>query len=71
MNKNEWQRITVDTPVEKIIIETKIDDKDGCRNVQNLIFYKKLWWLTDMSMYVYYTPTHWRYANIGNYANSY
>lgn len=20
----------------------------------------KLWWLDDMSMYIYYSPTHWR-----------
>ena len=42
---------------------TKIDDHDGCRNVQKLIKHKTgRWFLSDMSMYVYYTPTHWKEA---------
>lgn len=31
----------------------------GPRNVQPLIRKGRLWFFTDMSMYVYYTPTHW------------
>lgn len=53
---------------ECIIVMTKIDDELGVRNEQKL---KKLtrpgadrplWWAPDGSMYVYYTPTHWRYV---------
>lgn len=44
-----------DTPVE-----TKIDDAKGVRNVCKLLRHSRLWWFTDMSMYVYYSPTHWR-----------
>lgn len=40
---------------------TKIDDHRGCRNEQKLIRKGNLWWFTDMYMYVYYTPTHWKY----------
>jgi len=29
---------------------------------RELIFHKNLFWLSDMSMYVYFTPTKWRYA---------
>ena len=25
-----------------------------------LIYYHNLWWVDDMSMYVYFTPTMWR-----------
>ncbi len=46
---------------EGVEVETKIDDADGCRNVQTLIRQGNLWWTSDMKMYVYYRPTHWRY----------
>lgn len=43
------------------VVETKIDDKKGMRNEQQL---KRgggrLWFVPDGSIYVYYTPTHWR-----------
>lgn len=29
-------------------------------DVRPLIFAATLWWLPDRSMYVYFTPTHWR-----------
>ena len=60
---NEWQPIADASgylaPAEKEIW-TKIDDDHGERNVAKLIRRGCLWWLPDGSMYVYYTPTHWR-----------
>lgn len=50
------------TAPEGLKVETKIDDGDGPRNVQSLIRRGSLWFLPDDSMYVYYTPTHWRTA---------
>jgi hypothetical protein len=54
----QWQPI--ETAPETIEVETKIDDKDGARNEQTLVRQGRLWFLPDMSMYVYYRPTHWR-----------
>lgn len=42
------------------IVETKIDDADGVRNVQPLRRSGSLWFVPDGSAYVYYRPTHWR-----------
>lgn len=41
-------------------VETKIDDDGGVRNVQTLKRSGNLWFVPDGSMYVYYTPTHYR-----------
>lgn len=56
-----WKRITETKPPENHIINTKIDEKDGVRNEQRLTFDGKLWWTPDNKMYVYCTPTHWKY----------
>jgi hypothetical protein len=59
-----WQPIQ--TAPLNIEVETKIDDVDGERNVQSLVQKQRntssrpMWWFPDGSMYVYYTPTHWR-----------
>ena len=55
-----WRQIS--TAPDYVVVETKIDDSDGERNVQNLIRKGNLWWTPDGSMYVYYRPTHWRDA---------
>lgn len=55
---NEWQ--VIETAPEGRVVEVKIDDEKGVRNVQPLIRKGRLWFLADMSMYVYFTPTHWR-----------
>lgn len=55
-----WHKTSVSLPPEGLIVETKIDDKRGCRNQQCLKRSGSLWFLPDGSMYVYYTPTHWR-----------
>lgn len=42
------------------VVMTKIDDADGLRNEQPLKRDGNLWFFPDGSMYVYYTPTHWK-----------
>lgn len=60
-NKIEWIKVSELTPPENVIIETKIDNEDGCRNIQKLIYKYNLWFLSDKNIHVYYTLTHWRY----------
>lgn len=57
-----WQLTNQILPKNGIVVETKIDDDRGIRNVQKLKRQEKLWFLPDGSMYVYYSPTHWRYV---------
>lgn len=48
-------------PENGVAVDTKIDgDGKGCRNEQVLKRQNNLWFFEDGSMYVYYTPTHWR-----------
>lgn len=54
----EWQPI--DTAPEGVVVETRLSDASGERNVQPLKRQGRLWFFADGSMYVYYTPTHWR-----------
>ena len=56
----DWIRISERLPEENVVVETKIDDGKGCRNVQKLMWKKNLWFFPNGNMYVYYTPTHWR-----------
>lgn len=58
MPEPEWQRI--DTAPENVVVMTKIDEADGCRNEQQLVRQGRMWFLKDKSMYAYYVPTHWR-----------
>lgn len=52
-------------PLDKVVM-TKIDDARGVRNEHKLKAFQRnaecrvMWFLADDSMYVYYTPTHWR-----------
>ena len=55
---SDWKPI--ETAPENEVVMTKIDDKDGVRNEQRLKRQGNLWFFPDMSMYVYYRPTHWR-----------
>ncbi len=55
-----WTACADKLPANGIEVETKINDSNGCRNEQNLKRGGNLWFHPDMSMYVYYTPTHWR-----------
>lgn len=52
-----WQPI--ETAPEGREVMTKVHDLNGERNVQTLIRKGRLWFHPDMSMYVYYQPTHW------------
>lgn len=49
-------------PPEGVIVDTKIDDgmSDGPCCHLRLIRQGRLWYYTDMKMYVYYEPTHWK-----------
>jgi hypothetical protein len=57
----EWIKITPEaTSPEGAIVETKIDDTLGVRNVTRLRRQGSLFYFPDGGMYVYYVPTHWR-----------
>ena len=55
-----WHRVAYHLPPVGLCVETKISDERGERNVQPLICRDYLWWFSDQSMYIYYSPTHWR-----------
>lgn len=59
----DWQPIN--TAPEGVTVDTKIDDVNGVRNEQPLRRSGRLWFVPDGSMYVYYTPTHWRPSTKG------
>lgn len=50
----------IDSAPDSVEVETVISDDGGTRNEQRLVRKGRLWFVPDMSMYVYYTPTHWR-----------
>lgn len=50
----------INTAPEGVTVMTKIDDNNGVRNEAPLRLSGRLWYFADGSMYVYYTPTHWR-----------
>ena len=56
-----WTSCDFRMPHEGVVVMTKIDDAQGVRNEAKLVFKNNLWWFDDMSMYVYYRPTHWAY----------
>ena len=58
MNKHKWVR-TVDQPPENNVI---VETMDSTGRVSLLKRDGRLWWLSDGSMYVYYTPMMWRYT---------
>lgn len=58
MADREW--LPADEAPEGVVVETKIDDGHGVRNVGTLYRDGRLWWVPDGRMYVYYTPTHYR-----------
>lgn len=55
---SDW--MDIDTAPDDAEVMTKIDDACGCRNEQPLVRQGNLWFYPDMSVYVYYRPTHWR-----------
>jgi len=56
----QWKRTDTDPPPNGVAVLTKIDDAAGVRNEQVLRRRENLWFFPDDSMYVYYTPTHWK-----------
>ena len=56
----QWIRTSDKLPPERTTVLTKIDDEHGVRNEARLRRSGRLWFFEDGSMYVYYTPTHWR-----------
>lgn len=61
-------RTDISAAPEDTIVDTKIDDEHGCRNMQPLRRRGSLWWTPDGVMYVYYRPTHWRAGNLAEAA---
>lgn len=57
---SDWIECDKILPADGKLVESKIDNANGCRNVQSLRRRGRLWFLPDMQLYVYYTPTHWR-----------
>jgi hypothetical protein len=58
---SEWKETLFDLPPDGELVETKIDNRDGCRNEATLRRRGRLWFTPgENSMYVYYTPTLWR-----------
>lgn len=55
----EWWH-PISTAPEGVEVKTKLMDGMGSRNEQTLRRKGNLWWFPDGSMYVYYTPTHWK-----------
>ncbi len=56
-----WFSVNFCKPHAGKVVLTKVVDEYGTRNVQELFLRGSLWFIPDGSMYVYYTPTHWRY----------
>lgn len=59
---SRWISTEEELPPENVSVDTKIDDSRGIRNETHLVRRNNLWFFPDFSMYVYYTPTHWRYS---------
>ena len=60
---SEWISVKDRMPPEGILVQNKIDDKDGEGNIAMLERKGRLWVLPS-GMYVYYTPTHWREQHV-------
>lgn len=58
----EWIKCSERLPDIGEVVQTKIHNQGGERNVQSLKRggNGRLWFFPDGSMYVYYLPTHWR-----------
>jgi hypothetical protein len=55
-----WISCNTKEPEQGKTVNTCIMDNKGQRNEQLLKLKGNLWFFPDMSMYVYYTPTHWK-----------
>ena len=59
-----WIRVVDQAPPRDVVVETKIEDERGVRNIAKLKLHNNLWFFDDLSMYVYYSPTHWRHLTV-------
>jgi hypothetical protein len=57
---SNWIKLSDQQPPEGKVIMTKLDDEKGERNIALLKRRGRLWFVPDGSIYVYYTPTHWK-----------
>lgn len=55
-----WIACKDQLPEEGVVVNAVISDEHGLRNDAPLKRSGRLWFFPDGSMYVYYTPTHWR-----------
>lgn len=58
---SDWISVVERLPPENKIVDTSIDDGEYIRNERKLKRKGNLWYFPNGSMYVYYTPTHWRW----------
>ncbi len=58
--EHDWVPIRQSLPPDGEVVDTKIDSNGSVRNKGPLKRQGNLWFFPDSSMYVYYTPTHWR-----------
>lgn len=58
MTQTAWSSIA--SAPEGVVVWTMIADGQGVRNETMLKRSGRLWFVPDGSMYVYYSPTHWR-----------
>lgn len=57
-----WNAVSYIEPPEGVVVMTKIDDEYGTRNKSMLKRVGNLWFIPGGDMYVYYTPTHWKFV---------
>jgi hypothetical protein len=59
----DWQ--TISSAPDGVEVETAIIDERGQQNTQNVTRSGSLWFGAGMTIYFYYTPTHWRVVSHG------
>ena len=56
----EWIEVTSYFPPNGVEVMTKIHDQRGPRKEQPLKRQTPWWFFPDLSMRIYYEPTHWK-----------
>lgn len=57
----DWTPTERELPPENVVVNTM----DSGGHVQKLIRRGNLWWVEDLSMYVYYVPKFWQEVDHG------